>query len=161
MSNLMDELTQNILTELPDNPVFREDRMHTLYEFLTTEKIPGRKWDFECVNAGFKVEGHPCKSLGCSIGEFPVIWKQWKQKYKMVTLDGCYAGEFKSVAYWFGISEEESRALFDYDGGICESYDIFPGFEDLPGSATRRQVAGNIRKFIIHKLTPKKGTQND
>lgn len=129
----------------------RFDRLHILWEFLTTEKIPGREWDFSFVNStGDKHEKFNCGTAGCLIGEIPVIWKELK--FSTVNRGITYKGlnSFDSVVEFFEINLEEARQLFNYkDVYVPEIPAIYYKSKSLKESSTRPQIAANLKKFII------------
>lgn len=130
----------------------RFDRLHRLYDFMTETPLPiERKWDFGDINTGGQANGWSCGSAGCAMGEFPLIWpREWEFTACSVFLknkNGC--GAFGDAAEFFGLTHGEANHLFDPDSQT-KRHD--PKCSFLTRKSTRREVARNLKSFIIHQL---------
>lgn len=127
-------------------PAFKKihaERLRAIAQHLSYGKLSKVKFDFSRVNRG-KRRGESCRNdecgyAGCALGEFHKIFpEKFAGKY--------FVGIGSVVLGFLGLTIVEARHLFA------------PNFQDLsiPGnllgvSATRFQVAANIRKFVKHK----------
>jgi hypothetical protein len=87
-----------------------------------------------------------CGTSGCAIGECPFVWPN----------DWCFENEFPklqnqpehgamtSAETWFSLSYDEARHLFIPGRQDPEQF----GGEHLEETATKEQVASNIREFV-------------
>lgn len=124
-------------------------RLLKLAKHLKHGKLGHKKFDFGTYN---NVSVAKCGTAGCALGECPILWpRYWKFTTTGVTrpqFQDSFFSEGDSAKEWFGLSEEESNHLFYPRGQQPEK---FGGAGELPGSATRKQVAANMVAFIKKK----------
>ena len=129
----------------------REDRLHVMQQFLTTEKIPGRRWDFRYVDNQEKNNGFSCGTAGCSIGELPMAFPEsFRYRYgnpAPVSINNS-STPIQMAAIFFDIGMEEANGLFNFH----ENEEIYPGYKPLSETISRKKVADGIKKFLEFKL---------
>jgi len=125
------------------------ERLHILYEHLKHGKLGHKKFDFSDYNVGF-TSPNTCGTVGCAIGECPVIWDEWSFRAGgMPLLDHLFTTTASGES-WFGVTYDEYCHLFIPDNQVAYCF----GGEDLGESATRYQVADNIKAFIDKRYIP-------
>jgi hypothetical protein len=121
-------------------------RLEKLATHLEKGKLGHDKFDFSALH-----DVTSCGTAGCALGECPTVFpRQWK-------LSGSYhpdprlrrtrkapGDSFCDAEYFFGLTGSEAMHLFHPNE---QNTDAFGG-KHLGESATRRQVASNIRAFI-------------
>lgn len=124
----------------------RTDRLRELANYRPPRSTGRRKFDFSCLNENDEGEPVPnkCGSLGCKLGEAPLLWpNDWRFNQDGEPVMNGYSYLFKSSCDWFGISNAQDTALFYPNSHFSEQF----GLKRLPATATRKQVADNIRLF--------------
>jgi len=123
----------------------QEKRLLKVAKHLETGKLGHEKFRFCTVNSGPK-DARGCGTLGCAIGEFPIIFprvfkfsEDWVRPKKE-----NHPPLYSVVQSWFGITDQEDDHLF-YPNKQ-EPYHF--GGKILTDRATRKAVAKNIRAFI-------------
>jgi hypothetical protein len=123
-------------------------RLERLAAHLESGQLGHEKFFFGSFNHG----GHPekpvvpgCETMGCAIGECPVIFrKDWEfRNTGMPRLRGSRRYVDGDIRKYFGISQFEIDALF-YPSWIVK----MPGIKPLGQWARPKSVAKNIRKFL-------------
>jgi len=125
-------------------------RLLKLVKRLKSKRLSVDKFDFSVVNVT------NCKSRGCALGECPSLFpKYWKYDKPTKLTNGIIERgvllreggnfDFGGAEDFFGLSAEETRALFN-PGDECVVEDKTIG--DLLVEATAKQVARNIEQFI-------------
>jgi hypothetical protein len=139
-----------------------KDRLLKLASHLDKGKLGHRKFDFGTWSAG-ATKKNSCGTVGCAIGECPIIFPS---KWKFKTFhEELVQSEFGKTIYhtdpvlkrgsgtsvidaaaFFGITNGEAHGLFtpSHEPAFC-------GIKRLPYTATRKQVAANLRRFVIAK----------
>lgn len=127
-------------------------RLLKLADFLDT--LPRAKFDFGVVTheggkpmrEALKAGKTRCGTVGCAIGWMPAVWpRAVKWRYftaglPCVVLAGeSYQTAFYTAAKWFDITYEQAAELFH------------PAHSSLSESATPKQVARHIRKFVARE----------
>lgn len=113
-------------------------RLIKLAEHLETGKLGHKRFDFNVYN---NVSEPRCGTAGCAIGECPILFPSyWKWDYSGDP--ALRRGDSKAYSAFFEITQEEYKLLF------IPSEEPF----GLPPTATRKQVAKNIRDFVAAKL---------
>jgi len=134
-----------------------EERLHIMYDNLMATEWAGREWDFNVYNGGSNSEENKCGSLGCAIGEAPMIWSEWEYDlHGAPYVIGCE--EVRSIinaAEWFDISWQAATHLFT---PRSQDTDVYGG-ERLTSSATRKEVATNLRIFMKREFKCQNSTQ--
>lgn len=133
-------------------------RLLKLAAFL--QELPKSKFDFGTfVHRGakpmleaLKARRSRCGSVACAVGWMPAVFPRhvrWVGSdvdggNLQVTLrdEDYYGYNFDVAEVFFGLSYDETRDLFNPDNGSDDS---------LPFSATPKQVAGAIRRFVREK----------
>lgn len=146
-------------------PKLRLDRLSTLEKHIRKGKLGHKKFDFSLINDIEYNDGDDtylcsddniCGTMGCALGEAPIVFSNcWKFSGNEVILkrnSSGYASE--DAAKFFGLTEDEVNHLFYPEqqmvGAFCKKH--------LKGTATREQVADNIKRFIsIKKFLIKNG----
>jgi len=120
------------------------ERLHILYDHLMWGKLGHKVFDFETINDGGI---NKCGTAGCAMGEFPIIWDEWKfTNSGEVSFNSSEESELliPNVSTWLDISKDATRHLFVSDYQRTHEF----GGKDLDVDATRKQVASNIKAFI-------------
>ncbi len=118
------------------------ERLHILYDHLMYGKLGHKKFDFRQFNSDTE---NKCGTAGCAIGECPVIWPEdWCFNAGGTPVLNNSLWVRRSVFTWFDITESEYYHLFEPDSQDIEKY----GGKNLVMTATREQVAANIKAFI-------------
>lgn len=119
-------------------------RLEKLAAFL--DKLPRKKFDFSILVAERDEDG--CGTICCAIGWIPAVFPKLITWREMRTLTIT-----KVTWFLFGIfnGEDTYRLFFPRSSTNRASA--------LPPSATPKQVAREIRKFICEKLAQKKGAK--
>ncbi len=125
-----------------------KERLIQMAEHLESGKLGHEVFDFSTVNDIFLPK---CGTAGCAIGELPIIWpNNWKWSISgsisfidkhYDDLDECVD---ECVGEWFDLDEFMVYHLFYPEN---QKVRVFGGVE-LTESATRYDVAANIRAFI-------------
>lgn len=127
-------------------------RLLKLARHLEKGKLGHEKFDFSTIN-GSRSDGG-CGTAGCAMGEFPVVWpKDWQwNKCGSVSLNGVDGGTRGAVKF-FGIRQDEAEHLFIpyYQHPNNYQHPNIYGWIMLDNSATKEQVAANIRAFVRHQ----------
>ena len=116
--------------------------LEKLAEHLERGQLGHKVFDFSTYNSNGEssIYAPECGTNGCAIGECPILFPEdWKfDGYGMpILLNG-------SIRDFFGIDPEQYRHLFIPYEQQPEKF----GGKILDGSATRYEVAANIRAFI-------------
>lgn len=130
-------------------------RLLKLADHLESGKLGHEKFDFSVINIGpFDIKG--CGWVGCALGELPIVFpRQWRFTQSEIFLNAwnpllkskSTGNVFSDAMKFFGITEDEAHQLF-----APNSFRHRPWAKKVLGdSATSRQVAGSIRKFITWK----------
>lgn len=131
----------------------RFDRLEQIAEHLEHGKLAHEQFYFSCYNRTdspdqYKPNG--CGTMGCAVGEFPAIWPDtWSWFFDEVRKDGLNGRMIYDVGDWLGITFHEYYHLFIPREQNTKKY----GGIELRHSATKYQVAANIRAFIA-KMRP-------
>jgi hypothetical protein len=134
------------------------ERLLKLAEHLESGKLGHVEFDFSAwnktANGGDEVDG--CGFSGCAIGECPVVFPDdWCFNEGVPCLVGIDAGPFDgprlSGQNFFDLDRSEFNHLFLPGCQLPNNY----GGEYLRPTATRQQVASNIRAFVAEKLEGK------
>ena len=146
--------------------VFKK-RLLKLAEHLETGKLGHKKFDFSLYNSeksGFEaVEPYSCGYAGCALGECPIVFpKLWQfavdgtpvlrtSDKDNKDLDGSRESES-----FFGITYQEAGFLFipawkNYTDWSKEKEQPPWNKKVLPTTATKKQVAAAIRRFVAWK----------
>jgi hypothetical protein len=146
-----------------------KQRLLQIADHLESGKLLHKNFDFTVINAnlfeGAKLTNvddiaHPCGTNGCAIGELPAIWPEdwtWiSNSYgKIIPRNTSEkAALWKDVENWFDIDTAESSILFiPHDPNDYLPKVVIAGIrmDGLPSSATKEEVAANIRKFVSLK----------
>lgn len=124
----------------------RFDRLKKLAEHLLHGKLGHKKFDFSVYHEGEKSKYH-CGTLGCALGECPVLFKKdWAfyTELDIPILRNKDFGALTSAKEFFGIEELAVEHLFYPKMQNTKNF----GGKFLTDKATRRQVANNILAFI-------------
>lgn len=109
-------------------------RLLQLAAHLRQEKLP-IEWDFDTVMT-------KCGTAGCALGNCVFLWPdKWNPILQRPWLVDTV---FAEAQYWFGISEEQSDALFNSEGYERKCLE-FPNQAD---TLTPLEVAENIEWFV-------------
>lgn len=124
-------------------------RLEKLATHLESGKLGHKKFDFSQYNDSLTDK---CGTAGCAIGELPILFpRSWKFDdlgYPKLRDSGSFIIT-NDVMDYFEITEEEAHRLFyPIDE---EDVELSPNGSVLPLSATRKQVAKGIRKFLKEK----------
>ncbi len=124
----------------------KANRLLKLADHLERGKLGHKVFFFGAYNAeGTKAENQPvfkkkCGTLGCAIGECPFAFpRNWKFNDFGYPVISSTADEESSGMQFFGINSRDYAHLF------------IPGLQydkKLRDTATRKQVAAHIRKFV-------------
>lgn len=122
-------------------------RLQKLLEHMEKGELSVDKFDF-----GTFRDSNSCGTAGCMGGElpglFPRLWR-WDEDTPLLK-DAAENSSFnESARRFFGLTKEQVDYLF-YPRGDFRS----GGNSRLPGTASRRQVTANLRRFIRF-VTPK------
>lgn len=132
-------------------------RLLKLARHLARGKLKQDKWTFG------RWHSENCHTAGCAMGEASYLWPRvFKRNFDYSTNDGVklftiehratrWEGE-KAACEFFGLTLSESLSLFT----PRDKYTVTHGLEPLSNSATRKQVAANIRRLL--KLKEKEAT---
>lgn len=127
-------------------------RLEKLAKHLESGKLGHEKFDFTLFNYGHKEGQKPntCGTMGCALGECPILFpKQWKfTNHGSVTLIKTDRMDFNAATEFFQINLQEAPVLFSCN---CQKLIRILKLKKLFCNATPKQVAANIRKFIIYK----------
>ena len=125
-------------------------RLMKLAEHLESGTLGHDRFNFSTIHVD-RVDSD-CKSVGCAMGELPFVFpKQWKfDRDDVVLRSGNTPAwgeqiELLDVADFFGIEEPDVYSLF-YPGPKSV------GYSGLQMTATRKQVARHIRRFVEGKV---------
>jgi hypothetical protein len=152
-------------------------RLRKIIKHLRQGKLGHKTFDFSLINStplSLVMEGEPnyddrgCGTNGCAIGELPFIFpRDWTYRRgptgfwsAPVRTGDQHRLPFRprldeSIARFLGITEYQVGTLF-YPAGY-RSADYECGIEcQLPETATRKQVARNIEKFLAWAAEPRK-----
>lgn len=122
-------------------------RLTKLANHLLSGKLGHKVFDFCGYNWSFNEAGEDvipagCGTHGCAIGECPIAFpKQWRyyRGYPVLRGDLLARHTKESGMEFFGLTFDEFCYLFT------------PMRRGLPGTATRKQVARHILKFVKSK----------
>lgn len=119
------------------------DRLAKLAEHLEKGQLGHATFDFAVVNNSLEAS---CGTAGCALGELPIVWPLcWSWNYGGIPYKIGVQRLFEEDACdFFGIDQEEMDHLF-YPA--LQRVDVYGG-KKLNRSATRYEVAANIRAFI-------------
>lgn len=120
-----------------------KERLLTLANHLKYGKLGHEKFDFSIYNNATA----KCGTMGCALGECPIIWPEDWKFYKNYDGDPVLIGEYPpssliSAIRWFNLSPGEAVYLFI----PCCIYSTRG--ESLPATATKEEVADRILDFI-------------
>lgn len=126
-------------------------RLEKLATHLESGKLGHEKFDFSQYNNSYD---NKCGTMGCALGELPILFKRdWKFDEigapSLRNSQSDFPYPRSDAMNYFGISEKEANRLFypiDED-----DVELSPKGSILPPSATRKQVAKGIRKFLKEK----------
>lgn len=141
--------------------VFKK-RLLKLAEHLETGKLGHKKFDFSLYNSAKyvfdTVEPYSCGYAGCALGECPIVFpKLWQ-----FAIDGTPVlrtsdednedmdGSVESESF-FGITHQEAAFLFIPTWNYTEKEHAPWNKKVLPTTATKKQVAAAIRRFVAWK----------
>lgn len=136
-------------------------RLEKLAAHLEHGKLEHKKFNFAHVNCdefGIDIDQNGCGYGGCAIGELPAAFPKefkWKDGWPVSRSQHCNG--FSAAMLFFGLHYREASHLFVPSSklmGSKEDPDLYGG-RILGPSATRKQVATNIRAFIRKKLEAK------
>ncbi|PRY40847.1 hypothetical protein CLV58_10630 [Spirosoma oryzae] len=114
------------------------------------------------------IETHGCGTLGCALGEYPVIFPDHFEVKKHngslhIVAKGSDTSIWSVNRKFLGIPDSAEDLLFcpnpdrqaEYDGEDMDEdisdfvYLFNEGVKGLPGYATKEQVAANIRRYVM------------
>lgn len=135
----------------------RADRLLKLAEHLETGKLYHEKFDFGILSErDLDPNQAPyCGSVGCAMGELPHLFPElcFHDGYGLGLVGGPneMGQTYRCVQTIFDISRHAVRWLFEPCAvWEIEVYGTEYGFNRLPDTATKDEVAANIRQFIKH-----------
>lgn len=117
-----------------------KQRLLKLAKHLESGKLGHKKFDYYVYNAG-KYDKNGCGTIGCALGECPIIFKDWifeSSTSLPILKKKLFCEPLESAEEFFGLNWQEARFLF------------MPNHNNLPDNATRKQVVAHIRKFVRH-----------
>ncbi len=120
-----------------------KERLLKLAEHLESGKLGHKEFYFGNYNVG-EFDGRGCGTSGCAIGECPIVFKEWKFDDNGTPVVGKSQTAESSGTKFFNISISEYEHLFYPFSQNVEMY----GGNTLGYSATKEQVASNIRAFV-------------
>lgn len=126
------------------------NRLHKLTEHLRNGKLGHKRFDFAIYNGLEYGRNEPfskngCGTVGCALGECPVIFKDWKFKGELKRpLYKDFSSIYTSAETFFNLTDGEYAHLFI---PRCQQIYKFSG-KKLNNNATKEQVAANIEAFI-------------
>lgn len=133
------------------NATIYRERLELLATHLEGGKLGHEEFYFSSYNAtrDFEPAGHKCGTLGCALGECPIVWPDdWKfRKYDVGLLSEGGCTPIPAAMVWFCLDGDEVAHLFYPRAQAPERF----GGSVLTGEASRYQVATNIREFIKRK----------
>lgn len=124
-------------------------RLEKLATHLESGKLGHKKFDFSTYNNSGT---NKCGTAGCAIGELPILaprdWKFDSMGFPKLR-DSVSFIITNDVMDYFGLDEQEAHRLFYPIEEVNK--ELSPEGSVLPPSATRKQVARGIRKFLKEK----------
>lgn len=127
------------------------NRLEKLATFLDT--LPRRKFDFREVVTRWDADKPSCGSVCCAIGWTPVVFPrdwEWASENESNPIQQRGVVDDSSpldIQEFFGLTERE------YVEAFCPAENLFNPQGALPGRATPKQVARNLRR-IARKFKP-------
>lgn len=121
-----------------------KERLLKLATHLEMGKLGHERFDFAQLNNS---DGPTCGTLGCAIGECPIAFPEswYFDRYgEPLLIDQTADDAFCDASDFFDIDSRARDHLFS----PCDQYTKVYGGIDLDGSATKEQVAANIRAFV-------------
>jgi hypothetical protein len=120
----------------------RTDLLLKLARHLERGKLSKTKFDFNTYGTKY----HPsCKTVGCAIGECPLIFEEWDWNDHLrpfIPKISNFSDE--SAVAFFNITMQQFKHLFWPNRQIPNSY----GGKHLTERASKTAVAKNIREFV-------------
>ncbi len=141
--------------------MIKYNRLLKLAKHLESGKLGHKKFDFSMVSGGAK-KPYTCGTSGCALGECPIVFpRDWKFGLLDVTgwMDETFvslkdtkydSGDFvndiaiKDAKKFFGLTHKQALHLFYPSSQNPSLY----GGDYIDETATRKQVASNIREFV-------------
>jgi len=129
------------------------NRLKKLADHLRNGKLGHQEFYFGAYNkTTYDYDKKGCGTMGCAIGECPIIFRDWKFKLsskslglgKFIPIYKNYRKPHTSGEKFFGINTNEYRHLFIPSGQKTYWF----GGKFLEKTATKKQVAANIEAFI-------------
>jgi hypothetical protein len=145
------------------------DRLNKLADHLDHGKLGHKLFDFGSWNRSWNFHGQEydengCGYQGCAIGECPILFPdEWEFVPDGSTFDPVLKdldvkwpalAISRSIEKFFGLNDNEIDVVFvGYNQSMCNEgmYLQDSNIQQLPQSATKEEVAENIRKFIKWK----------
>jgi len=135
----------------------RVGRLRKLAKHLRGNHRVHKKFDFDRLAHGeINKKGNYCGSIGCAMGEFPVVWSsEWRWDNSMSDFltrfrvlhksqDANECTNYDIMANFFSITYKQIKHLFVPDSQNIINF----GGKKLGTGATAEQVADNIIAFI-------------
>ena len=118
------------------------ERLEKLAEHLESGQLGHEVFDFSTYNNS----GEPsCGTAGCALGECPIIWpNKWRFDRDGAPIIKSKPFPHSSATVFFKIDSDEAGHLFYPNKQKPNLY----GGKELDETATRYEVAANIREFI-------------
>lgn len=120
-------------------------RLEKMATHLETGKLGHENFYFAAINMG-EMDKKGCGTLGCAIGELPIVFpRSWEFDSLFVKIKKSNSQSYREdLLSWFGLRKLEANHLFYPD---VQRVKMFGG-KRLYGTATKEQVASNIRAFL-------------
>lgn len=134
-----------------------KERLQKIEQHLRSGQLGHEVFDFSCINYtefGEPVKDNTCGSMGCAMGEFPIIFPEYWKFYDDSNVVPIHEDDKQydlqqDVALFLDIPEYASDHLFFPNAQDTAFY----GGIALDETATKEQVADNIAAFIVKMET--------
>lgn len=128
-------------------------RLEQLVKHLEAGCTGGHKeFDFSLINEWADFEPvNTCGTSGCAMGEFPIVWPdefRFNEDGIRLIDDPLDDDEWGQVSRWLNLNDMETVHLFL---PCSQQQQKYGGWYDMGSTATRHEVAANIRAFIHFK----------